>query len=154
MPSGRYPYPRPCTESLCYLCHEVSRRRQQTRGYLVAAFSSRHIGTPFKDVPFANCSFGYCLILWADRLPPKDGSESAPFRPIPDLQEGCLSLKHQRRKLGAGSQNSGVFPTGRLHPLPVRRSVLTQRVGTLASRRKEEVFALNIYSIVQFVTKN
>ncbi|GAA0271323.1 hypothetical protein GCM10009000_103920 [Halobacterium noricense] len=52
-------------------------------GIVWFALSSRHVGTPVEDVAFTDCSFGYCLVTWADRPPPKDGSESAPFRPIP-----------------------------------------------------------------------
>ena len=50
MPSGRYPYPRPCTASRCCFDHGDASRRQQTRGYLWIASSSRHVDTPFKDV--------------------------------------------------------------------------------------------------------
>ena len=50
MPSGRYPYPRPCTASQCCFCHRDASRRQRTRGYLWIASSSRHVGTPLKDV--------------------------------------------------------------------------------------------------------
>ena len=50
MPSGRYPYPRPCTASQCCFGHGDAGRRQRTRGYLWVASSSRHVGTPFEDV--------------------------------------------------------------------------------------------------------
>jgi len=49
------------------------------------ALSSRHVGTPFEDMAFTDCPFGYYLVTWADRPPPKDGPESAPFRPIPTI---------------------------------------------------------------------
>jgi hypothetical protein len=41
------------------------------------------VAAPFEDMPFTDWSFGYCLVTWADRPPLQDGSESAPFRPIP-----------------------------------------------------------------------
>ena len=53
-------------------------------GIVVLAFSSRHRHT-LRGYAFTDCRFGYCLVTWADRPPPKDGSESAPFRPIPAL---------------------------------------------------------------------
>ena len=70
-------------------------------GTFWVASSSRHVGTPFEDVSFTGCLFGYCLVTWADRPPPKDGSESAPFRQIPTFRYGGLSLKHLRGKLTA-----------------------------------------------------
>lgn len=39
-----------CTASQCCFCHRDASRRQQSRGYLLVALSSRHVGTPFKDM--------------------------------------------------------------------------------------------------------
>jgi hypothetical protein len=70
-------------------------------GIVMLAFSSRHRHT-LRECAFIDCPFGYCLVTWADRPPPQDGSESAPFRPIPTLWLGGPSLKRQYLKLETG----------------------------------------------------
>jgi len=64
------------------------------------ASSSRHRHT-LLECTFTGCPFGHYLVTWADRPPPEDGSESAPFRPIPILWSDCLSIKHFHGKLSA-----------------------------------------------------
>ena len=96
-------------------------------GIVSRALSSRHVGTPFEDVAFTACPFGYCLVSWADRPPPQDGSESAPFRPIPTVGYGC-SCKRWRWKLDEG----------------VQMVVVPHRVGFIL-RLKTEVFASFLY---------
>jgi hypothetical protein len=77
---------------------------------------------------FTDCSFGYCrprdsvprdhekrrfsndLASWADRPPPKDGSETARFRRNSTLWLGFLLLKRHRGKLTESVRNVACLP--------------------------------------------
>jgi hypothetical protein len=80
MLSGRYPYSPP---------HMMSPRGGCATGTPAGisglggsfwfALSSRHALIPFENMPFTAYPFGHCLVTRADRPPPNDGAEAAPF---------------------------------------------------------------------------
>ena len=84
------------------------------------ASSSRHVGTPVEDVSFTGCPFGYCLVTWADRPPPQDGSESAPLRSDRFLLSGTAAC-HLSISVGNSPQplHAALVPgvTARIHGL-------------------------------------
>ena len=103
VPPRRYPYLRPCRASRCCFCHGDAGRRQQSRGYRCARFEQSARTHPSKicvhRLPFRilpryvggqavvrKSSIFVIMKEWNSfERPPKDGSESAPFRPIPIL---------------------------------------------------------------------
>jgi hypothetical protein len=84
VPSRRYPYPRPASgRPVLFVPQGVRRGVSGVRGSVLSCFQQSAQATRFEHVVLSDWSFGYCLILGADRPPPEDGLESAPFRPIP-----------------------------------------------------------------------
>ena len=103
VPSSRYSYPRSYSDSRCCLCHGESGRLRRTRSYFRGA--SKQSGTASvqcRNRPFTRLVPDTASLLRADRPPPQDGSESAPFRPIPTAYYGGLSVKCPRWKLRTG----------------------------------------------------
>jgi len=66
-------------------------------GIVMLAFSSRH--GLFWNVRSPTALSDTAALRGRTRPPPKDGSESAPLRPIPILVQCSLSVKRHRRKL-------------------------------------------------------
>jgi hypothetical protein len=85
------------------------------------ASSSRHRHTLLECV-FTDCSFGHYPVTRADRPPPKDGSESAPFRRFLSSTMGACQLNAgilKRRVV----LNEDSFPTDGAYPRRERRGV-------------------------------
>ena len=117
-------------------------------GTFWVASSSRHVGTPFEDVSFTGCPFGYCLVTWADRPPPQDGSESAPFRPIPTFWYDSLSLKHLRGKLSpalarwSGARSDGAYPRPEDRGIAPVQSIMDTGTAFLGNHERFRVIRL------------
>jgi hypothetical protein len=122
VPSRRYPYPRPLRVPVLFVPRGRRQASPESGVSSCSLSSSRHRHT-LRGCVFTACPSGYCLVVGADRPPPEDGSESAPFRPIPALQYGGLSLKHPRGKLRAAVRTWTASGSDGAYPRPEGRGI-------------------------------